>query len=48
MHEHISTGTSGGQKRQLDPLELELYIVVYHWAWVLGNQIEVSGRAVCY
>jgi hypothetical protein len=35
------------QKRMLDPLELELLVVVDHQIWVLGTEHRSSGRAVC-
>lgn len=35
---HRYAGASGGQKRLLDSLELELYLILSHLAWVLGTK----------
>lgn len=37
----------GGQKRELDPLELELYMVISQPVWVLGTKLGTSVRAIC-
>lgn len=41
----VSTGTCGVQKRALDHLELQA--VLSCLMWVLGNEPESSGRAIC-
>ena len=35
---YMQAGVCGGQERVLDPLELELQIVVNHLTWVLGTE----------
>lgn len=32
---HVSTGAHGSQKRVMDPLEVELHVVLRHSTWVL-------------
>lgn len=41
---HVSAGAIGGQKRSLDPLELEFQAVMSFPVWVLGYKHEFSGR----
>jgi hypothetical protein len=38
-------GHHGDQKRELDPVELELEVVVTHPMWMLGIKLRSSGRA---
>lgn len=45
---HIHEGAEGGQKRELDPLELDLQEVVGHTLWVLGIESGSSARAVFF
>jgi hypothetical protein len=44
-HVHVSAGTSGGQRRALDPLELPLQEVVRCLMCMLGTELRTSGRA---
>lgn len=37
----------GGQKRALDPLELELLVVMIGPVWVLGTELRSSVKAAC-
>lgn len=41
----VPTGTRGGYKWARDPLELKLQAGVSFPTWVLGVEIESSGRA---
>lgn len=41
---HINVGAPGIQKRVLDPLELELEMVVISLLWVSGIEPQSSGR----
>lgn len=41
----MHTDACGGQKRELNPLELELLVAVSHLKQVLGIQLESSKRA---
>lgn len=41
----ISVGTHGGQRHWI-PLELRFQAVVNGPVWVLGTELEFSGRAV--
>lgn len=39
--------TKGGQKRVLDPVDLELQAFVSHLIWMQRTELRPSGRAVC-
>lgn len=39
-------GGSGDQNRVLDSWELELHVIVSHWMWVLGTELQCSERPV--
>lgn len=41
---HVSTDSHGSQKQVLDPLELELQVVVSHCTWVLGIEPGSAGK----
>lgn len=41
----MHAGACGGQKRSLDPLELELQMVVSHLMWVLQTEPRSSAEA---
>lgn len=43
----MSVGALGGQKRALDPLELELLMIVSLPTRMLGTELRYSERAVC-
>lgn len=34
-----------GAKRGLDPLDLELQVIVNHSTWILGTDLKSSARA---
>ena len=36
----MNVGAHGGQKKVLDPLELELHVVVSCVTWVIGNTLQ--------
>lgn len=40
---HVSAVVRGGQKRALDPLEMELQEVMSHPMWVLGKKLRSSA-----
>lgn len=42
---HVCANDQGSQKRELNPLELELLVVVSHLKQVLGIQLESFKRA---
>lgn len=44
---HMCVDASGDQKRVSDFLGLELQVIVSHLAWVLGTELESSGRTTC-
>lgn len=44
---HMCVDASGDQKRVSDFLGLELQVIVSHLAWVLGTELESSGRTAC-
>lgn len=45
---HMSAGALEGQKWVLDPLGLELQVVVSYISWVLETEFTSSGRvAIC-
>lgn len=46
-HMHTQTHTLGGQKRSLDPLELEFQVVVSHLARTLGTEHQSFVNAAC-
>lgn len=43
---HIHIGVQGGYRGRLNPLGLELQVVVGHPVWVLGPKLRFSARAV--
>lgn len=43
---HVLVGTSTDQKRVSDSQELELWAIVSHLVWVLGNELESYARAI--
>lgn len=42
---HVCSDAHRGKKRVLDPLTLELQVVVSHSSWVLGIELRSPGRA---
>lgn len=46
MFVHMSAGTSGGQKRVLGLLELELQVVLNCLTWVLATKVVLSVQTV--
>lgn len=42
----MCVSTHVGQKTALDPLELEIQVVVSHLTWILGTKMEFSIGAV--
>ena len=40
---HVSVGAHGGQRRVLNPLKLELQVVVSHLTQVLGTKLQFSS-----
>lgn len=44
---HESAGAHGVQKRTLNPLELDLQVVVSHQTCVLGTKLRSFARAEC-
>lgn len=51
-HVHMSAVFHGGLKKALDPLELELQVVISQSPWVLGTDLWYSERTAntldCY
>lgn len=43
----MSAGAQGGQKRELEPLELGLQVIVSHLMWVLATQLGSFARTAC-
>lgn len=43
---HKNAGDHGVQKRELDPLELELQVVVSLQVGILGRELRASGKGV--
>lgn len=45
MFAHTGVGVCGGRRRALDSLELKIETVVSCPKWLLGTELQVSGRA---
>lgn len=42
----LCAGALGGHKRKLDPLELELQVIINYLTWVLGDNLGSRGMTI--